>query len=256
MTLVLLTLMATLTNSSWGANIDKSPQIPVVGERANTASTTGKIDNSFDEGSISLTDDLPASELTPGAPLIVVVDKDKHLTHVLQMQDQQIVDVLCIPNSTGKKSTPTPEGRMLVVEKKLDPVWTPPVSIDPKQKKVPPYKKTKKNPLGVAWLGLSRGFIGLHGTNDPARIGRNVSHGCVRHKNADIRKLYSLVPLGTPVYIVAHFAGTAVRSGDLSEVVTALNKDERTANALISSAEGRMPHIAMISHKAAQPASP
>ena len=46
------------------------------------------------------------------------------------------------------------------------------------------------------------GQVGIHGTNAPAKIGKAVSHGCVRLKNADIRKLVDLqLPLGLPVFI-------------------------------------------------------
>ena len=45
--------------------------------------------------------------------------------------------------------------------------------------------------------------IGLHGTNDPASIGTNVSHGCLRMFNEDITRLVTefQLPLGTPVHI-------------------------------------------------------
>lgn len=46
------------------------------------------------------------------------------------------------------------------------------------------------------------GVIGLHGTNDPSSIGRDVSHGCIRLRNADITYLARLLPLGTPVRIL------------------------------------------------------
>jgi lipoprotein-anchoring transpeptidase ErfK/SrfK len=45
------------------------------------------------------------------------------------------------------------------------------------------------------------GVIGIHGTSDPASIGRSVSHGCVRMRNADITYLAKRLPLGTPVRI-------------------------------------------------------
>lgn len=45
------------------------------------------------------------------------------------------------------------------------------------------------------------GIIGLHGTNDPSSIGRQVSHGCIRMTNDAIRYLARTVPLGTPVEI-------------------------------------------------------
>jgi lipoprotein-anchoring transpeptidase ErfK/SrfK len=45
------------------------------------------------------------------------------------------------------------------------------------------------------------GRIGLHGTNDPAGVGHDVSHGCIRMRNPTILKLSRLLPLGTPVAI-------------------------------------------------------
>lgn len=47
------------------------------------------------------------------------------------------------------------------------------------------------------------GVIGLHGTNDPAGVGKDVSHGCIRLRNADITALVKVLPLGTPVRILA-----------------------------------------------------
>ena len=44
------------------------------------------------------------------------------------------------------------------------------------------------------------GQIGVHGTNDPASIGRAVSHGCVRVPK-DVESALARVPLGTPVLI-------------------------------------------------------
>jgi hypothetical protein len=61
---------------------------------------------------------------------------------------------------------------------------------------------------------LNKGCIGLHGTNDPLKIGLNASHGCVRHKNDDIKRLYGLVPVGTPVYIVEKVSETMLEPED------------------------------------------
>ena len=49
------------------------------------------------------------------------------------------------------------------------------------------------------------GVIGIHGTNDPAGLGNDVSAGCIRMPNADIIKLVEQVqlPLGVPVEIIA-----------------------------------------------------
>lgn len=47
------------------------------------------------------------------------------------------------------------------------------------------------------------GQIGIHGTNDPSSVGRNVSHGCIRLHNSDMAKLATMVPAGTPLTIEA-----------------------------------------------------
>jgi lipoprotein-anchoring transpeptidase ErfK/SrfK len=52
-------------------------------------------------------------------------------------------------------------------------------------------------------FGSGPGQIALHGTNDPGGIGSNVSHGCIHLSNPEITRLARLLPLGTPVRIVA-----------------------------------------------------
>jgi L,D-transpeptidase YbiS len=61
----------------------------------------------------------------------------------------------------------------------------------------------------ILWLeGLDRAnantksrYIYLHGTNHEAKLGRPVSHGCVRLANADIIELFALIPRGARVEI-------------------------------------------------------
>lgn len=52
-------------------------------------------------------------------------------------------------------------------------------------------------------FGGGDGQIGIHGTNLPSAIGSDVSHGCVRVRNAVIERLARTLPLGTPVVIAA-----------------------------------------------------
>lgn len=47
------------------------------------------------------------------------------------------------------------------------------------------------------------GIIGIHGTNEPDRIGTDVSHGCIRVTNEVITEMAGYLPLGTPVEILA-----------------------------------------------------
>ena len=46
------------------------------------------------------------------------------------------------------------------------------------------------------------GVIGVHGTNQPELLPGRVSHGCVRVRNSQLKRLDRLMPLGTPVKIL------------------------------------------------------
>lgn len=95
----------------------------------------------------------------------------------------------------GGDGTPTPPGRYYVTE-----LLQPP---DP------------NGPYGPFAFGLSgfsevhvdfaggEGVIGIHGTNDPDSIGRDVSNGCIRLPNDVIVELAGYLPLGAPVTITA-----------------------------------------------------
>ena len=47
------------------------------------------------------------------------------------------------------------------------------------------------------------GVVGLHGTDQPDSVGRDVSAGCIRMRNDDIEQLVERLPLGVPVEIIA-----------------------------------------------------
>jgi lipoprotein-anchoring transpeptidase ErfK/SrfK len=153
-----------------------------------------------------------ATAYIPGAPTSIVVDKGSHSTYVVQQQNGHSVIVFRAPDAIGKSSTPTPYGQYHIVAKELDPWWYPPPSIH--HQPVPPWSVTHHNPLGVARIALDRFRINLHGTNAPGLIGSSVSHGCIRHSNADIMEIFHMVHIGDPVSIVAHYgaAPSAPRS--------------------------------------------
>lgn len=50
-------------------------------------------------------------------------------------------------------------------------------------------------------FGGGPGTVGVHGTNDPSSLGRNVSNGCIRMSNAGVTRLSGMLPLGVPVQI-------------------------------------------------------
>jgi lipoprotein-anchoring transpeptidase ErfK/SrfK len=83
------------------------------------------------------------------------------------------------PVGIGKMVTKTPKGEYTIINKQVNP----------------------GGPFGALWLGLSKPHYGIHGTNDPSSIGREVSHGCIRMYNEDVLQLALLVPIHTRVTI-------------------------------------------------------
>ena len=84
------------------------------------------------------------------------------------------------PVAVGKPTTPTPKGTFRIINKANNP----------------------GGPYGVRWMGLSAPHIGIHGTNNPASIGKSVSNGCIRMHNSAVTELSRLVPIGTTVRII------------------------------------------------------
>lgn len=117
----------------------------------------------------------------------IVVELGAYRLTVFQGPDVVRVETIGI----GTGGTPTPNGRWFTTEL-LQPL-------------------TPNGPYGSYAFGLSGftgtengprggyGQLGLHGTNDPATLGRNVSLGCLRVSNEAITALATQLPLGVPV---------------------------------------------------------
>jgi hypothetical protein len=95
--------------------------------------------------------------------------------------------------AVGAGATPTPRGEFYLTELLR-----------------PPDPNGVYGPYAFGLSGFSEtldrfadgdGVVGIHGTNDPSSLGREVSHGCIRVRNDVIVKLAATVPLGTPVSI-------------------------------------------------------
>lgn len=93
-------------------------------------------------------------------------------------------------------------GRASVAQKHLRPAWRAPPSINGGRYGPIIPGGSPKNPMGAAVLGLSRGNYAIHGTNNPASVGRFVSHGCIRMHNSDVLELYARAPIGTEVIVL------------------------------------------------------
>ncbi|UUZ57455.1 L,D-transpeptidase [Massilia sp. H-1] len=63
----------------------------------------------------------------------------------------------------------------------------------------PPFRLYPNNPVGVAWIDLSKPHYGIHGTPIPGTIGKTQSHGCIRLTNWDVMAVTESVGPGTDV---------------------------------------------------------
>lgn len=120
---------------------------------------------------------------------IVVSIPDRKLALV---EDGKVLRVY--QTAVGSPATPSPSGEFVVRNRLAHPTWY------HKGRVVAPGKA---NPLGTRWIGLSMDGYGIHGTNVPRSIGRNVSHGCIRMRNQDVEELFELVHVGDTVELHA-----------------------------------------------------
>jgi lipoprotein-anchoring transpeptidase ErfK/SrfK len=110
--------------------------------------------------------------------------------------------LLFAPVTTGSDRDPLPIGEWKVNGVQFNPVfnYNPDLFWDAD----PAHAKARipsgpNNPVGLVWIDLSKEHYGIHGTPEPATIGRSQSHGCVRLTNWDALKLAGLVKPGTKV---------------------------------------------------------
>ncbi|MBI2713416.1 MAG: L,D-transpeptidase [Rhizobiales bacterium] len=83
------------------------------------------------------------------------------------------------------------------------PDWVPPKEMLQRQPYLPHHMAGgPNNPLGARALYLGSTLYRIHGSNEPWTIGRNVSSGCIRMRNADVIDLYGRVKIGTKVVVL------------------------------------------------------
>ena len=94
-------------------------------------------------------------------------------------------------------------GRHMVSAKKEWPDWIPPEEMLKRQPYLPHFVAGgPHNPLGARALYLGSTIYRIHGSNEPWTIGKNVSSGCIRMRNADVIDLYERVKVGTKVMVM------------------------------------------------------
>jgi lipoprotein-anchoring transpeptidase ErfK/SrfK len=133
------------------------------------------------------------SGFTPGT--IVVKTGERRLYYVLDGRR-----ALRFPVGVGKSGWRW-RGRARIEGKFVRPAWQAPPELAHGHYGPVIPGGSPRNPMGEAALTLRGGDYAIHGTNNPASIGGFVSHGCIRMYNRDIRELYRLVNIGTPVIV-------------------------------------------------------
>ena len=109
--------------------------------------------------------------------------------------------------AVGKPSWQTPTGTFKISEKRKNPTWNVPPSIQEEMEEqglevIEKVAPGPRNPLGKFWMGTTAAGVGIHATNRPWSVGYYVSHGCIRMLPAEIAELFPQIELGTPVKII------------------------------------------------------
>lgn len=141
-----------------------------------------------------------AAPALPKAASIVVDGGDR----TLSLLDAGGKVIAQMPVTSGSEHDPLPVGQWKVNGVARNPPfhYNPKLFWDAKpgddKATIPPGPN---NPVGVAWIDLSKDHYGIHGTPEPGKIGKTQSHGCIRLANWDAARVADAVGPGTPVVL-------------------------------------------------------
>lgn len=132
----------------------------------------------------------------------------------LYFYDKSSGTVQTYPIGIGDEGWETPLGTFSIVEKRVNPTWYIPLSLQEKygMASMPPGPE---NPLGEFMMKFSAGAYGIHGTAMPWGVGRLVSHGCIRCYPEHIRLLFPQVPIGTKLEIIYEPIKFGIKDGQV-----------------------------------------
>lgn len=151
------------------------------------------------------------SQLMPAGPYILVDTARNHL--FIKRRDQIMLDALASTGSGTILDRPgetdhqwifdTPRGEFSVQSKLVNPVWVKPDwAFIEEGLEVPKLQADRIEPgvLGEYALGFGKGYF-IHGTLYTRLLGKNVTHGCIRLNDEDLKSAYRLARVGTPILI-------------------------------------------------------
>jgi lipoprotein-anchoring transpeptidase ErfK/SrfK len=123
-------------------------------------------------------------------------------TSALSVEDDDGRVLFQAPVTTGSSHDPLPIGKWKVTGVQQSPPfhYNPDLFWDAN----PSHSKARiapgpNNPVGVAWIDISKEHYGIHGTSEPSTVGHTQSHGCVRLTNWDVRRVLTWAKTGTLV---------------------------------------------------------
>lgn len=109
------------------------------------------------------------------------------------------------PATIGSEDTPSPTGTHKVqgVSRMPTYLYNPKINFQQGDNKtVLKLPSGPNGPVGTVWIDLTEPTYGIHGTPEPALIGKVGSHGCVRLTNWDVEELAGMVKPGVTVEFV------------------------------------------------------
>ena len=141
----------------------------------------------------------------------IIVNTTKNQFHLYNKNGELVREGFCSSGSYTKlvseKRTwifKTPRGRMTVLSKMENPVWSKPDwAFIEEGLPVPPAgdpSRYEKGVLGAYKLTMADGYL-LHGTLYKRFLGMPVTHGCIRLGDEDLEAVYHTLNVGSYVYI-------------------------------------------------------
>ncbi len=151
------------------------------------------------------------AKLKPHQPYILVDTARNHL--YVKRHDEIVLDAVASTGSGTILDKPgegrdqwifdTPRGEFFVQSKLTNPAWVKPDwAFIEEGLEVPknPADRVEQGVLGEYALGFGKGYF-IHGTLYTRMLGKNVTHGCIRLNDGDLKSVYQFARVGTPIII-------------------------------------------------------